>query len=88
MEIVADFNQWGENYGYKTTIAVPFQNENLASMYWLGPSANTAAFGKDWDAWRDAQRDAQRDANSRPANFQARISECGDSITRHGYDIY
>jgi hypothetical protein len=84
MEIVADFNQWRDNYGYKTKIAVPLQNENLASMYWLGTSANTAAFGKDWDAWRDAQRDA----NSRPTNLQARISECGDSITRHGYDIY
>jgi len=84
MEIVADFNKWGEDYGYETKIAVPLQNENLVSMYWLGTSANAAAFGKAWDAWRDAQSDA----NSTPAKLQARFSECEDNITRHGYDIY
>lgn len=84
MDIVADFNEWGKGYGYQTKIAVPLQNDNLVSIYWLGSSANAAAFGKAWDAWRDAQGDP----DSVPAKLQARFSACEDNLSRHGYDVY
>ena len=84
MAIVADFNEWGKAYGYQTKIAYPLQNDDLVHMYWLGTSANAAAFGKAWDAWRDAQADA----DSVPAKLQARFSACETNMTRTGYDIY
>lgn len=84
MEIVADFNEWGKDYGYQTKIAYPLQSNNLTSMYWLGTSANAAAFGKAWDAWRDAQGDA----DSVAAKLQARFSACTENLGRRGYDVY
>ncbi len=84
MEIVGDFNQWGESYGYKAEIAVPVQSDNLTSMYWLGTSANAASFGKTWDAWRDAMDDP----DSEPAKLWARFLICEENITRNGYDLY
>ena len=84
MEIVADFNEWGKAYGYEAKIAYPLQSNNLTSMYWLGTSANAAAFGKAWDAWRDAQGDA----DSVAAKLQARFSACTENLGRRGYDVY
>jgi hypothetical protein len=84
MAIVADFNEWGKAFGYKTKIAYPLQNDDLTHMYWLGTSANAAAFGKAWDAWRDAQVDA----SSVPAKLQARFDVCETNVSRTGYDIY
>ena len=84
MEIINDFNEWGENYGYKTKIAMPLQSGNLTSMYWLGTSADAATFGKAWDAWRDGQADP----DSTPAKLQARFADCETNLGRRGYDIY
>ncbi len=84
MEIVADFNEWGKEYGYNAKIAYPLQSNNLVSMYWLGTSADAATFGKAWDAWRDAQSDM----DSVPAKLQARFSECTENLGRRGYDVY
>ncbi len=84
MGIVNDFNKWGEDYGYHAQIAMPLQNENLTSHFWLGTSANAAAFGKAWDAWRDAQSDA----DSVEAKLNVRFDACSKNLSRHGYDIY
>ncbi len=84
MAIVADFNEWGKDYGYKAKIAYPLQSNNVTSMYWLGTSANAATFGKAWDAWRDAQSDA----DSVAAKLQARFSACTENLGRRGYDLY
>ncbi len=84
MEIVADFNEWGKSYGYQAKIAAPLQSSNLTSMYWLGTSANAAAFGKAWDAWRDSQSNA----DSAPAKLQARFAECTTNLGRRSYDVY
>ena len=84
MAIVAEFNEWGKAYGYQTKIAYPLQNDDLVHMYWLGTSANAAAFGKAWDAWRDAQADA----DSVPAKLQARFGDCEINVSRTGYDVY
>lgn len=83
-EVVKDFNKWGKKYGYNTEIAVPLQNNNLTSMFWMGSSADAAAFGKAWDAWRDAQGDS----NSTPAKLQARFDACSENIARRSYDVY
>ena len=84
MEIVNDFNKWGKGYGYNAEVAVPLQSDNLTSMFWLGTTANAAAFGKAWDAWRDALDDS----NSEPAKLWARFSACSKNLSRNGYDIY
>ncbi|MGI9234686.1 MAG: hypothetical protein ACR2RD_13715 [Woeseiaceae bacterium] len=84
LEIVNDFNDWGEEYGYNAKVAVPLQNDNLISYYWLGTSKNAATFGKAWDAWRDALSDPE----STPAQLWARFQECTVNLGRHGYDVY
>lgn len=85
LAIVNDFNKWGEDYGYRTEIAVPLQSNDLNSMYWMGRTANAQAFGKAWDAWRDAQADEK----SAPSKLQARLNECANpNVARSGFDVY
>jgi hypothetical protein len=84
MEIVADFNEWGKDYGYNAEVAMPIQSNNLVSLFWLGRSADAATFGKAWDAWRDAGADPK----STPAMLQARFYECSEELGRRGYDLY
>lgn len=84
MAIVSDFNEWGEDYGYNAKVAIPLQNDNLTSYYWLGTSENAAAFGAAWDAWRDALGDP----DSAPARLWARFLECTENLGRWGYDVY
>jgi len=73
LEIVDDFNEWGEAYGYQTEIAAPLFHDNFDTHYWLGRSASNEAFGKAYDAWTAAQADS----DSVPARLNARFGECG-----------
>lgn len=85
LEIVDDFNQWGEAYGYQTEIAAPTFNENLDTHYWLGRSASGEAFGKAHDAWEAAQTNA----SSVPAQLMKRFGECGNgNDARHAYRTF
>ena len=84
MEIVSDFNEWADDYGYNAKIAVPLQTNNLTSYYWLGTSDNAAAFGAAWDAWRDDLADP----DSAPAKLSARFVECTTNLGRRSYDVY
>lgn len=55
MEIANDFNKdWGVAHEYTSRVAMPLQNDNLVSLYWLGTTKDAATFGKAWDTWRDA----------------------------------
>lgn len=84
--IMKEFNeQWAKDYGYEAELAVPLQSHDLASVFWVGRSANAEAFGKAWDAWRDAQSDP----TSMAAKLQARFDACGEVVeARRGYDVY
>ena len=85
IEIVNDFNNdWGKENGYTARIAMPLQNDDLESMYWLGTTKDAAAFGKAWDSWRDAQSDP----NSTAAKLWQRFLACEVNTGRWGYDIY
>ncbi len=84
MDIVSDFNKWGDKNGYHAEIAVPLQSNNLKHTFWLGTAKNAAAYGKAWDTWRDAQSDP----DSTPAKLWARLSACGENLSREGYDVY
>lgn len=85
LEIVDDFNQWGEAYGYQAEIAAPLFNENLDTHYWLGRSADNETFGKAYDAWEAAQSDAA----SVPAKLNARFDECGEEDqARRAYQTF
>ena len=85
LEIVDDFNAWGEAYGYQTEIAVPAFHSNLATIYWLGRSANTEVFGKAHEVWESALSDA----GSVPAQLMARFGDCAnDNDTRHAYRTF
>ena len=45
MEIVSDFNSdWAEAIGYKARVAMPLQNNNLVSLYWMGTTKDAATF--------------------------------------------
>jgi hypothetical protein len=85
MEITNDFNEtWGKANGYTSRIAMPLQNDNLVSMYWLGTTENAQAYGKAWDTWRDAMSDPE----STPSKLWARFQACSVNLSRSGYDIY
>ena len=84
LEIRNDFNEWAEPYGYSSSIAVPLQNDDLESYYWIGTSANAAAFGKIWDTWRDALSDPDSTESKLWVRFQA----CSINLERRGYDLY
>jgi hypothetical protein len=85
MEIVNDFNAtWGEQHGYSAQVAVPIQSDNLVHMYWVGTTANAAAFGKAWDAWRDELKDPKSTASKLWERFQ----DCETNLGRWGYDVY
>lgn len=85
VEIVDDFNEWGEAYGYQAEIAAPMFNEDLDTHYWLGRSPSTETFGKAYDAWTDALADE----DSVPARLNARFAECGDgNDARRAYRMY
>lgn len=85
LEIVSDFNaQWGDANHYKAEVLAPIQSHNLESMYWIGRSADAAAFGKAWDTWRDELQDS----NSTAARLWARLEECTTNLGRRSYDIY
>ncbi len=85
LEIVDDFNEWGETYGYQAEVAVPVFNENMATHYWLGRSADNETFGKAYDAWTAAQAET----SSAPAKLSARFNECGEENTaRRAYQTF
>ena len=85
LEIKNDFNsQWGEGNGYISRVAMPLQNDDLGSMYWIGTTENAAAFGAAWDSWRDALGDP----DSVPAKLSARFQICSENLSRRGYDIF
>ncbi len=82
--IVKDFNVWGAEHGYQAKVGWPLQSDNFEVNYWVGTSANAAAFGAAWDAWRDALSDPKTTA----AKLQARFSECSENVVRNSYDAY
>ena len=80
-----DFNeQWGKHNGYLAEIAAPLQNDDLVSVFWLGRSANAAAFGKAWDTWRDALMDPK----SMESKLNVRFNKCSDNSSRSSFDLY
>lgn len=84
LQVVKDFNEWGQAHGYRAEVANKVQHNDLTTLLWLGRSANAAAFGKAWDTWRDAQADA----NSVPAKLNARFAACSTNVSRRSYDVY
>lgn len=85
LAIKNDFNaNWGSKNGYKAEVLVPIQSQNLVSLFWVGRSANAAAFGKAWDQWRT---DLGK-PDSVAAGLWARFEACGMNMSRRGYDVY
>ena len=84
MAITADFNRWGADNGYHARVAMPLQDTDLNSFYWLGEAENAAAFGKAWDTWRDGLADP----DSTPAKLWDRFQACSTNMSRWGYDVY
>ena len=83
--IMKDFNDdWAKKYGYSAELAVPLQSDDLATVVWVGRSANAGAFGQAWDVWRDALADPE----SLPSKLQARFDACAVDKARRSYDIY
>jgi len=82
--VLKDFNVWGAANGYKAEVLMPVQRATLDTIFWVGRSANAAAFGKAWDAWRDALAKA----DSVPAKLNARFAACSTNVSRSGFDSY
>ena len=80
-----DFNDtWGKQNGYLAEIVVPIQSEDLQSVFWVGRTANAAAYGKAWDTWRDETANSKTTAG----RLQERFDECSTNDSRRGYDVY
>lgn len=85
LQIKDDFNQqWGMKNGYKAEVISPIQSHDLETLFWVGRSADAAAYGKAWDTWRDELTDP----DSVAGKLAARFSECSTEISRRGYDVY
>ncbi|NNF51515.1 MAG: hypothetical protein HKN59_03660 [Gammaproteobacteria bacterium] len=85
LSIKDDFNsKWGAKNGYRAEVLMPVQSHNLVSLYWIGRSASTAAFGKAWDQWRTELSDP----NSVAAKLWARFEACSMNVGRRSYDVY
>jgi hypothetical protein len=79
-----DFNeQWGKANGYLAEVATPVQSQSLTSVFWVGRTANAAAFGKAWDTWRDALADPKSTASK----LNARLTKCSTNVQRSGFDL-
>jgi len=85
LAIVTDFNEkWGKKNGYQAEVLFPIQSNNLTSMYWLGRSASTAAFGAAFDQWvKDLA-----DPDSLASSLAGRFDECSTNLGRRGYLSY
>lgn len=82
LAIVADFNeQWGKKNGYQAEILFPIQSNNMTSIYWVGRSANAAAFGAAYDKWINDLSDP----DSVASGLMARFNACTKTIGRRGY---
>ncbi|MGI9237243.1 MAG: hypothetical protein ACR2QZ_07590 [Woeseiaceae bacterium] len=82
MAIVKDFNEkWGAKNGYQSEVFFPVQSNNLESVYWVGRSSSTAAFGAAFDQWvKD-----QTDKDSLGSKLGARFAECSENLGRRSY---
>lgn len=85
MAIVKDFNeQWASKHDYRAEVLFPVYSNNLKSIYWLGRSANNAAFGAAFDQWN---KDLM-DKDSLATKLATRFAECSDNLGRRSYMTY
>lgn len=79
LAIVSDFNEdWGSKHGYQVEVLVPFQGDDMNTLYWLGRSENTAAFGAAHDAWSANVGNP----DSTEGKLMARFIECSEPFDR------
>ena len=83
LDILQDFNKWGESHGYQAEIAVPIQSNNLTSVFWIGRSESTAAFGAAFDSWEADLANK----GSVPAKLNARFEDCTTNVARRAYTL-
>ncbi len=86
LAIAKDFNeQWGKENGYIAEVAVPIQSDTLDRMFWLGRSANAAAFGAAYDKWIAESADP----NTTAGKLWRRLQDCQEPLTaRRGYLLH
>lgn len=82
MAIVNDFNEkWAAKHYYRSEVFFPVQSNNLESVYWVGRSSSTAAFGAAFDRWiKDLT-----DENSLASKLSERFAECSENLGRRSY---
>ena len=83
MMIIKDFNKWGKSKGYQAEIAAPIQSNSLTSIFWIGKSKHTAAFGAAFDSWEGDLSNS----GSAPAKLNARLEGCTTNVARRGYTL-
>ena len=85
LAIKDDFNeQWGSKNGYQSEVLIPIQSNNLISLYWVGRSDSTAAYGKAYDQWSSDLDDP----DSVASKLWARFRECSNNESRRGYSTH
>jgi hypothetical protein len=85
MAIVNDFNEkWAIDHDYKAEVFWPTHSNNLISIYWVGRSSSTAAWGTAFDQWNKDLMDEKSVASK----LWARFRECSDNLARRSYLTY
>lgn len=83
MSIVAEFRlvMAEQKYPYTVEIAVPFINNEMDTVYWIGRSPNLAAFAEGYTRW-----ESQIAKSGTPeAKVSDRLNTCGESVSRSGH---
>ena len=85
MAIVNDFNEnWAVNHDYKAEVFWPAHSNNLVSLFWVGRSSSTGAWGAAFDQWNKDLMDEKSVASK----LWARFRECSDNLARRSYLTY
>lgn len=81
MEVVNDFNGWANKRGYSAQVFMPHDDNDLATYYWVGTSADFETFGKAYDEWMEGVMSG----NSEPQKLNDRFAECVVNQSRSSY---
>ncbi|MEQ8263380.1 hypothetical protein [Pseudohaliea sp.] len=81
MKVVEDFNGWANPRGYNAQIFMPHDDSDLETYYWVGTSADFAAFGTAYDEWMAGLMAG----DSEPQKLNDRFAKCVVNHSRSSY---
>jgi hypothetical protein len=83
MDVVEEFRGviTQQGYKYRVEIAVPFTNDELDVVYWLGREPDFATLGAENDRWEAAIAKG----GTPEAGMSEKLNACGVNVSRSGH---